>query len=182
MAENGRVIKRIVVGVDGSQHSAAALQWAINLARSTGAEIFAAFAVTPPDLGFTSYIPTPQVIPNPGLLTEMRRLLEDEWCAPLRSAQIPYQTLFEEGRPAVVVAGVADRVDADLVVVGRHGRGSLAEILLGSVSHELSQQCKRPLVLISQLLSRDELPGPTSAPALSETGTKRDPEPTARSK
>ncbi|HZV50739.1 MAG TPA: universal stress protein, partial [Candidatus Dormibacteraeota bacterium] len=49
---------------------------------------------------------------------------------------------------------VADEEDAGLVVVGRRGRGRIAELLLGSVSHELSHTCRRPLLLV---------PGPTGA-------------------
>jgi nucleotide-binding universal stress UspA family protein len=49
----------------------------------------------------------------------------------------------------MALASVADRVDAYLVVVGRTGKGGIAELLLGSVSHELAQQCNRPLLLVS---------------------------------
>lgn len=56
---------------------------------------------------------------------------------------------MKDGRPAAVIADVADSLNADLVVVGRRGRGSVAEVLLGSVSHELSHHCKRPVLVIS---------------------------------
>jgi len=142
-------IKQIVVGVDGSEHAAAALDWAIGLASRTGAHIVAVHALhLPPVYGVSGYEP---LLPlDPEWQAEMKRLFEDEWCSPLRAAAVPFSRVFTEGRPASVIADAAERVDADLVVVGRRGRGSLTELLLGSVSHELSHHCKRPVVLISR--------------------------------
>jgi nucleotide-binding universal stress UspA family protein len=44
---------------------------------------------------------------------------------------------------------VADRENADMVVVGRRGRGGVAELLLGSTSHELVLNSKHPVLVIS---------------------------------
>ncbi|MDQ6944844.1 MAG: universal stress protein [Actinomycetota bacterium] len=153
-APHPNAIRRIVVGVDGSEHSAAALLWAIDLAKALGAEIVAVFAIHHPDFNFSSYMPVPQPGLDPEWLAEMTRLLEDDWCKPLRDAGIKHRALMEDGRPAQVIARIADRVDADLVAVGRRGRGGVQELLLGSVSHEVSQQCKQPVLLISQLPGR----------------------------
>lgn len=144
-------IRHIVVGVDGSEHSAAALSWTIGLAKAVGADVIAVFANSYPDFNFSSYFPAPQPNPDPHWMAEMTRLLEDDWCAPLRQAGITHRAVIEDGRASEVILDVADRVDADIVVVGRHGRGGLGELLLGSVSHEVSQHCKRPVLLISQL-------------------------------
>jgi hypothetical protein len=43
-------------------------------------------------------------------------------------------------------------VGADVIVVGRRGRGGVAELLLGSVSHELVFHSKRPVLVISSPL------------------------------
>jgi nucleotide-binding universal stress UspA family protein len=48
-----------------------------------------------------------------------------------------------------VIAAVADREKADVVIVGRRGRGGVAELLLGSASHELVLHSKRPVLVIS---------------------------------
>lgn len=56
---------------------------------------------------------------------------------------------MEAGEPALVIAWVAERFDAYIVVVGRRGRGVLAELALGSVSHELTHKCPRPVLLVS---------------------------------
>ncbi|HLH69672.1 MAG TPA: universal stress protein, partial [Candidatus Dormibacteraeota bacterium] len=69
-------------------------------------------------------------------------------CRPLEEAGVPYRTVERDGRPATVIREVADEEEADLVVVGRRGRGRVVELLLGSVSHELSHTCQRPLLLI----------------------------------
>jgi nucleotide-binding universal stress UspA family protein len=71
------------------------------------------------------------------------------WCRALRDAGIKYTTVIANGRAASVISGAADEVDADVVIVGRRGRGEVAELLLGSVSHELVLHCKRPVLVIS---------------------------------
>jgi nucleotide-binding universal stress UspA family protein len=48
-----------------------------------------------------------------------------------------------------VINDVADRENADIVVVGRRGRGGVAELLLGSASHELVLHSKHPVLVIS---------------------------------
>jgi nucleotide-binding universal stress UspA family protein len=79
----------------------------------------------------------------------MRTLFQKKWCKPLTASGVRYRTVMEDGRPASAIAAVGDRENADLIVVGRRGRGGVAELLLGSVSHELVLNSKRPVLLIS---------------------------------
>jgi nucleotide-binding universal stress UspA family protein len=148
MSSSAPGIERIVVGVDGSEHARAALEWAVGMARLTGAEIVAVHAVHEPAFAYAY----PYAVPlrfDPEWRAAVRREFEDEWCAPLAEARVRYRTLFEDGRPAPVIASAAERLDADLVVVGRRGRGGFAELVLGSVSHELSHHCRRPVLLVT---------------------------------
>ena len=57
---------------------------------------------------------------------------------------------MENGRPASAIIKVADEVNADVIVLGRRGRGGVAELVLGSVSHEVVLQTKRAVLVISQ--------------------------------
>lgn len=150
MATKRSGISRIVVGVDGSQHADAALDWAVRMAKGMGAEVVAVFAISPPfyfDAGFVTAVAPPQF--DPDWRAEMEKEFEGTWCKPLRDAGVRYRTVMEDGLPASVIARVADGIDADVIVVGRRGRGAVAELVLGSVSHELVLHSKRPILLIS---------------------------------
>lgn len=145
-----RAIKRIVVGVDGSPHAAAAMRWAIAMAKGMGPEVIAVFAISPPvyyDTGLLGSTVPMQY--DETWRAGMKREFEDEWCAPLRESGVQYRTLLANGRAASVIGRVADEVDAEIVLVGRRGRGGVAELLLGSVSHELVLHSKRPVLVIS---------------------------------
>lgn len=145
-----RGLARIVVGVDGSEHSLAAIEWAIRMAKGMGSEVVAVFALNTPvlfDAGYAS--PAVPVQYDPEWRNEMKREFEEDWCKPLRESGLKYRAVMEDGRPASVLSKVADQVNADIVLVGRRGRGGVAELLLGSVSHELVQHSKRPVLVIS---------------------------------
>jgi nucleotide-binding universal stress UspA family protein len=147
-------IERIVVGVDGSEHAAAAMQWAIRMAKGMNLDVIAVYAIPPPmyfDMGYSA--PTMPVQFDEQWRADMRKEFEDVWCKPLRDAGVRYRALIKDGRAGSVIAKVADDNDADVVLVGRRGRGGVAELLLGSVSHELVLHCKRPVLVISAVPS-----------------------------
>lgn len=150
MATKRSGINRIVVGVDGSEHAEAALDWAVRMAKGMGSEVVAVYAISPPvyfDTGYMTAVPPVQF--DPEWRAGMKKEFEGKWCKRLRDAGVRYRTVMEDGRPASVIAKVADGTDADVIVVGRRGRGGVAELVLGSVSHELVLHSKRPILLIS---------------------------------
>jgi nucleotide-binding universal stress UspA family protein len=147
MATKSSGIRRIVVGVDGSQSSAAAVKWALRLANGLGSHVIAVYAVDIP-----VYLPEPYGLPvqfDPEWRAALKDEFENKWCKPLKVAGIRYRTVMEDGRAASVINDVADRENADMVVVGRRGRGEVAELLLGSTSHELVLHSKHPVLVIS---------------------------------
>src|SRR5450759_594371 len=150
MATKRSGISRIVVGVDGSEHSEAAVNWAVRMAKGMGSEVVAVFAIATPvyfDGGYMALVPPMQL--DPEWRAAMKAEFEGQWCKRLRDAGVRYRTVMEDGRPASVIAQVADKVDADVIVVGRRGRGGVAELVLGSVSHALVLHSKRPILVIS---------------------------------
>jgi nucleotide-binding universal stress UspA family protein len=140
-------IRRIAIGVDGSESSAAALQWAIRMAKGMGSQVIAVFAVDVP-----VYLLEPYDIPiqfDDEWRAAMKSDFENKWCKPLKVAGVKYRTVMEDGRAATVIAEVAERENADVIVVGRRGRGGVAELLLGSASHELVLHSRLPVLVVS---------------------------------
>ena len=113
-----------------------------------GSEVIAVFAISPPvyfDLGYT----TPPVEYDPQWRADIEKNFEGQWCKPLRDSGVRYRTVIEDGRAATVLTKIAEETDADIILTGRRGRGGVAELLLGSVSHELVLHSKRPVLVIS---------------------------------
>ncbi len=50
---------------------------------------------------------------------------------------------------------VADREDADLIVVGAHGHGGFEDRMLGSVSYKVSHRAHQPVVIVPPEASRN---------------------------
>jgi nucleotide-binding universal stress UspA family protein len=147
MATKNSGVRRIVVGLDGSRSSAAALKWAVRMAKTMGAQVTAVYAIDVP-----TYFPQPYGTPvqfDEEWRAAMKSDFENKWCKPLKVSGVRYRTVMEDGRAASVIAAVADREKADVVIVGRRGRGGVAELLLGSASHELVLHSKRPVLVIS---------------------------------
>jgi nucleotide-binding universal stress UspA family protein len=157
-------MERIVVGIDGSDGAARALRWAIGLASETGAEIIAVYALGPlHDLarGTADAISHGLGLVPSGLAwrKELQRKLEEVWCAPLRAAGLPFRTVLEKASAADGLIAVADREDADLIVVGAHAEGSLEDRVLGSVSLTLGHRAHRPVVIVPPTAAEVALTG-----------------------
>lgn len=146
MAARGSGWKRIVAGVDGSDAAREALEWIARLAKAMNSEVIAVYAIDVPVA-----LPDPYAIPfyvDEKIRAGIQADFEKKWCRPLKTANVRYRTILEDGRPPSVILQVADREKADLIAIGRRGRGGVAELLLGSVSHEIVLHSKRPVLLV----------------------------------
>ncbi|MFF9482772.1 universal stress protein [Streptomyces sp. NPDC014733] len=133
--------RRIVVGVDGSAHSRAALAHAFQEASLRGAQLQALHA--------WSY-PGPEAVVSAvrdAAAEEHRQSLE-EWLGPLRETHAGVEVVEEltHEDPILALARASDR--ADLMVVGSRGRGGFRGLALGSVSHALLQFSQCPLAVV----------------------------------
>jgi nucleotide-binding universal stress UspA family protein len=141
-------IKNIIVGVDGSDSSKAALEWAYNEAAHHGAALMVIAAFGPPAIPMT---PPYGSVPPEGYGTQPKQNaldLLDQLTSPLeaKTPAVDVRTVVEEGSPAKVL--IERSKDADLLVVGSRGHGGFAGMLLGSVSHHLVAHAECPVVVV----------------------------------
>jgi nucleotide-binding universal stress UspA family protein len=142
----------IVVGLDGSDTSHAALHWAVEEAGLRGTRLVAVHA--------WSFIP-PQPMGDPGLLAMPAGDLAGQLTAEQDAANDVLSSAVEslgskpgleieqrtvEGDPGEAL--VAESKQADLVVVGTHGRSGLTAALLGSVSRHVVAHAACPVVVV----------------------------------
>jgi len=119
---------RIVVGVDGSVSSKAALRWAIRQAKLTGASVDAVTAWRyPPGYGWTP------VASELDFESDAKRALTEALGEVSGlDPEVPVRPLVAEGNTAEVLLRAAK--GADLLVIGSRGHGGLTSALIGSVS------------------------------------------------
>ncbi len=58
------------------------------------------------------------------------------------------QTFIEEGNPYETILKIADEWEADLIVLGTHGRTGLSHLLMGSVAEKITRHSTKPLLII----------------------------------
>lgn len=148
-------MSEIVVGVDGSAGSQAALRWALDdLVRRGGGRLHVVHAWEFP-IAAMAPSPVGTVVPP---TDEMQAAAEDALDTILRDAGLDGSTplpegveivrVVREGPPAGVLLDVSREVNADLVAVGARGRGGFVGLLLGSVATQVVNHARVPTVVV----------------------------------
>lgn len=129
----------IVVGVDGSENSRHALEWAVAEAFLRHASLLIVSCWEFPTLVATEVVWT---VP-PDVVAMAERLIHD---VHLDQSDLSYTIVAPEGRPGADLVRIAAL--ADMLVVGSRGSGSANELLLGSVANYCAHHSRCPVVII----------------------------------
>ena len=151
--------RRVVVGVDGSPGSIAALRWAADLAGRTGSGLDAVMTFEPPVVyGYPVRLSPPNGLTEKDYLERLEGIIADVFGA----ARPPGLRLFAE-------QGYADErlVEharaAELLVVGSRGLGGFAGLLLGSTSARCVQHSPCPVVVVHSAAASVAVPESAAA-------------------
>lgn len=135
---------RIVVGIDGSEHSQRALRWAAGEAKLRGSTLHVVHSWTFPAVSARrSELDAP---PRVDLEAAAKRVL-DEACAILGESpgvEIQREVAYDPAARALIRASEG----AELLVVGSRGTGGFRGLRLGSVSHQCALHSRCPVVII----------------------------------
>jgi nucleotide-binding universal stress UspA family protein len=144
MPEGGRM-KTIVVGVDGSPGSQVAVEFAAREAAAHGATLRIVSAWEVPATVLSSGEMAPDIYRT--FEAEARKMVSDA-AARVREfeSSVACEERVVEGHAGNTLLDEAE--SADLVVIGRRGHSSLTEFLLGSISHQVADHAKCPVVIV----------------------------------
>ena len=138
----------ITVGIDGSDHSVRALEWAVNEAavRNTPLTVLTVHVV--PQSGWTG---SPIIVPQDPEDLEKERLAVEEMAFKVtrqlgkaRPASVTVRAII--GWPAQELIEASRK--ADLIVVGSRGAGGFAKLVAGSVSNQVVHHAHCPVVVV----------------------------------
>ena len=141
----------ILVAIDFSDLSKRVVAEADRLASRLQAKVYLLHSVEPePD--FMGYDDDPKVIRDQIALQYHRehRLLQ-EYAQSLRDKGLDVTAVLVRGIFSKSILQHADKVSADLIMVGSHGKGTLSALVMGSCSQQVIRHATVPVVVIPQV-------------------------------
>jgi len=139
---------RLVVPYDFSEYAQAALEAALELARHFDAELHLVYVVNTPAYGYgTEFLSTDPFYAREAGDAAKARL--DEVAGTISDPPRRIETHAVEGGPtAMAIDEFAAQIEADLIVMGTHGRTGLAHALIGSVAERTLRRAPCPVLTV----------------------------------
>jgi nucleotide-binding universal stress UspA family protein len=145
------VASRIIVGVDGSEQSQAALDWALGQAELVGADLVLAHTWNPDSYATPAMAGVVPDMIQAGALNDEAEELAQAWLDDLVAAtasrtNASVSGVLASGSPAGHILDLS--AQATMVVVGNRGRGGLRSAVLGSTSQQIAHHAQCPVVVV----------------------------------
>ncbi len=141
-------VKRILFSTDFSHTGDAALDLATSLARDSGATLYIVHVEEQSMLYGSGEMYYGE--PDPAtddLKTMLSKVVPTD-------ESVAYQHHMVTGTPAEAITRFAEAVDADIIVMGTHGRTGMTRALLGSVSEAVVRRAPCPVLTYKQPLEK----------------------------
>ena len=161
--------RNIMVATDFGEAASRALQYGLEFARAFRATVHVVHVADNLAASAAAAVGSPLIdlgAAQASVDDEARRTL----AALTTTDEIPaldvHPTLLCDHQPAKALLSFAREKDADLIIIGTHGRGGLAEFFLGSVAQRVVRSAPCP-VLTVRAVERDFVSPDTANPAVS---------------
>ncbi len=143
------LFEKILVPLDGSEHSKHALEKAIQIARKFEGRITLIHAYTAHMVSLPKEYVHAETSPE---IVEVSRdfganILEDAK-ADLETVGVQVESLLIIGQPVETIIEASRNGKFDLIVIGARGLSPIKEMLLGSVSHGVTSQAECPVLVV----------------------------------
>jgi nucleotide-binding universal stress UspA family protein len=148
------LIKKMLVAIDGSESSAKALDFAIELAEKWTAKVQIVSVVQPVESlipRFTFAAPPPEFYAF--FIKHVEDRIERTLSTALNKAKnknpnLTVSTRMLKGRPADKIVETAKNEDFDLIIVGSRGLGGVDDLILGSVSDRIADNATCSVLIV----------------------------------
>jgi len=137
------MFENILVAVDGSKHSDAAFDVALDIAQKYGSQLFV-LHVFQGGTGVGTLVSSTDEDVNRSIGQQVLNSYEET--AKERGLQ-NVDILLQEGDAAKRIMETANEIKCGLLILGSRGRGGFKDLLLGSVSHKVTNHADCPVLI-----------------------------------
>ncbi|HEY5258794.1 MAG TPA: universal stress protein [Candidatus Baltobacteraceae bacterium] len=142
------MFKHVLVAVDYSDCAFNALEIAADLAISQHAAFDILTVIDPMQAVPPVGDPYGAMQPWLGALNDDAVKLLDDSTAAVQKTGLTVKKTLLDGPPAATIVEFAQRISADLIVIGSHGRKGLSRMMLGSVAESVMRDARCPVLVV----------------------------------
>ena len=154
-------IKKILYATDLSENARYAFGYAVSLAKRYQAKITVMHVLE--ELSPTALLIVGDIVGEKrwsslkkerveSVIDEIRRRLEtfcDDYTQEITDCPVMVErTVVTTGHPVELILKTSSQENFDLIVMGSHGQGMLAEVMMGSTSRRVLRRCKKPVLVV----------------------------------
>lgn len=143
----GNLFKKILIATDGSENAMSAVSYGIDIAKATGAEVYALYVIS------DVHAATARTVM--GWTEAFEKYLADRGEVATsyvekagNEAGVKVESVFLKGNPAEQILDYAEKNNVDMIVMGTQGLTGIKKFLIGSVSENVLRHSKVPVIIV----------------------------------
>lgn len=142
-------MKTVIAALDFSDASSPVLEMAASMAKAFGASLQIVHVIEP-EPTYSAYGFTPEEFPAIHTFQKEARVRAEKALAAQKEkvGEGVVETHLLEGNPLHAILDYAESVDDGLLVIGSHGHGVIASVLLGSVAEGVVRKAEIPSLVV----------------------------------